>query len=65
MSADGLSEREREVARLVATGLSNKEIATRLHVSVRTVESHVRHALTKVGLVNRMQLANWIRQRNQ
>jgi non-specific serine/threonine protein kinase len=65
VSADGLSEREREVATLVAEGLSNKEIATRLHVSVRTVESHVRHMLTKAGLVNRTQLANWIRQRNQ
>ena len=64
VSADGLSEREREVARLVAKGLSNKEIATRLHVSVRTVESHVRHVLTKVGLGNRTQLANWVRQRN-
>jgi DNA-binding NarL/FixJ family response regulator len=60
-----LSEREREVATLAAEGLSNKEIATRLHVSVRTVESHIRHVLTKVGLVNRLQLANWIRQRNQ
>jgi predicted ATPase/DNA-binding CsgD family transcriptional regulator len=65
VSADGLSEREREVARLAAEGLSNKEIAARLHVSVRTVESHIRHTLTKAGLVNRTQLANWIRQRNQ
>jgi non-specific serine/threonine protein kinase len=65
VSADGLSEREREVAGLVADGLSNKEIAARLHLSVRTVESHVRHVLTKVGLVNRTQLANWVRQRNQ
>ncbi|HEV2069683.1 MAG TPA: helix-turn-helix transcriptional regulator, partial [Acidimicrobiales bacterium] len=65
VSPDGLSEREREVARLVAKGLSNKEIATRLHVSVRTVESHIRHVLTKIGGVNRTQLANWMRQRNQ
>jgi DNA-binding NarL/FixJ family response regulator len=60
-----LSEREREVATLAAEGLSNKEIANRLHVSVRTVESHIRHVLTKIGLANRIQLANWMRQRNQ
>ena len=65
VSPDGLSEREREVATLAAEGLSNKEIANRLHVSVRTVESHIRHVLTKVGLANRIQLANWMRQRNQ
>jgi non-specific serine/threonine protein kinase len=64
-SADGLSVREREVASLVAHGLSNKEIAGRLHLSVRTVESHIRHMLTKLGLVNRTQLANWMRQRTQ
>jgi predicted ATPase/DNA-binding CsgD family transcriptional regulator len=64
-SAEGLSVREREVAELVAHGLSNKEIAARLHLSVRTVESHVRHMLTKVGLVNRTQLAGWIRERRQ
>jgi non-specific serine/threonine protein kinase len=65
VSANGLSEREREVAALAAEGLSNKEIATRLHLSVRTVESHIRHVLTKIGLVNRVQLAAWLRQRNQ
>jgi non-specific serine/threonine protein kinase len=62
-SHDSLSAREREVARLVAGGLSNKEIASRLHLSVRTVESHVRHALTKTGFVNRTQLATWARER--
>jgi non-specific serine/threonine protein kinase len=55
----GLSAREFEVVGLVADGLSNKEIAARLQVSVRTVESHVRHALAKVGLENRTQLAAW------
>lgn len=64
-SADGLSGREREVAELVARGLSNKEIAARLHLSVRTVESHIRHVLTKVGLGNRTQLASWMLQRKQ
>jgi DNA-binding CsgD family transcriptional regulator len=61
----GLSAREVEVARLVAEGLANKQIASRLHLSVRTVESHVRHTLTKVGLENRTQLATWARERIQ
>lgn len=61
----GLSERELEVARLVAQGLPNKAIATRLHLSVRTVESHVRNSLGKVGIENRTQLATWARQRIQ
>jgi predicted ATPase/DNA-binding CsgD family transcriptional regulator len=61
----GLSRRELEVAELVANGLANKAIAQRLHLSVRTVESHVRHALTKLGLHNRTQLATWTRERIQ
>src|SRR5260370_30709349 len=61
----GLSAREVEVARLVAEGLSNKGIAARLHLSGRTVESHVRHALAKVGLENRTQLATWAGERIQ
>jgi non-specific serine/threonine protein kinase len=62
-SADGLSARELEVARLVAGGLANKAIAARLHLSVRTVEVHVRHALAKLGLENRTQLATWASER--
>jgi predicted ATPase/DNA-binding CsgD family transcriptional regulator len=61
----GLSGREVAIGRLVAEGLSNKLIATRLHLSVRTVESHVRHALAKAGLENRTQLATWVRERIQ
>lgn len=64
-SAAGLSARELEVAGLVADGLANKAIAARLHLSVRTIESHVRHALAKVGLDNRTQLATWARERIQ
>jgi non-specific serine/threonine protein kinase len=60
---DGLSVREREVARLVAEGLTNKAIAARLHLSVRTIESHIHHALTKTGLINRTQLATWAHER--
>jgi non-specific serine/threonine protein kinase len=63
--AGGLSARELEIARLVADGLSNKAIAARVHLSVRTVESHVRHALQKLGLENRTQLANWSREQVQ
>jgi predicted ATPase/DNA-binding CsgD family transcriptional regulator len=64
-SPSGLSRRELDVAELVADGLANKAIAERLHLSVRTVESHVRHALTKLGLDNRTQLATWARERIQ
>jgi predicted ATPase/DNA-binding CsgD family transcriptional regulator len=61
----GLSTRELEVVRLVADGLANKAIATQLQLSVRTVESHVRHVLAKTGLSNRTQLAKWAREHNQ
>jgi non-specific serine/threonine protein kinase len=59
----GLSAREFEVVDLVAEGLANKAIAARLHLSARTVEVHVRHALAKLGLENRTQLATWARER--
>lgn len=60
-----LSVRELEVVRLVADGLANKAIAAQLHLSVRTVESHVRHALAKARLSNRTQLATWAREHIQ
>jgi len=65
ISTGGVSIRELEVARLVAEGFTNKQIAARLHLSVRTVESHVRSALMKAGLVNRTQLATWAKDRTQ
>ncbi|HJR44567.1 MAG TPA: HD domain-containing phosphohydrolase [Actinomycetota bacterium] len=49
----GLSSREVEVLRLVAAGLSNPEIAGRLHISRRTAEHHVQHIYTKIGLATR------------
>jgi DNA-binding CsgD family transcriptional regulator len=52
-----LTRREREVAELVAQGLTNKQIAARLVISPRTVESHVENVLTKLGFTNRTQLA--------
>ncbi|MEJ2860395.1 ATP-binding protein [Actinomycetospora flava] len=57
--AGSLTARERETVALVATGLANREVAARLVVSERTVESHVRNALAKLGLHNRTQLAAW------
>jgi DNA-binding NarL/FixJ family response regulator len=54
---DGLSAREREVAGLVAQGLTNKQVAAALHLSERTVESHVAHCLRKLGVTSRTQLA--------
>ena len=59
----GLSEREYEVARLVAQALTNQQIAERLFLSVRTVESHVRSTLTKLGLTSRTQIAVWLHDR--
>jgi DNA-binding NarL/FixJ family response regulator len=54
-----LSSREAEVARLVAEGLSNRQIAERLFISERTAENHVRHILTKLGFATRSQIAAW------
>ena len=52
-----LTASERRVVELAATGLPNKEIAGRLHVSVYTVEAHLSHAYAKLGVRSRAQLA--------
>lgn len=57
-----LTPRERQVAALVADGESNKAIARRLFVSIRTVEAHVQNALVKLGLRSRTELALWYRE---
>jgi DNA-binding NarL/FixJ family response regulator len=54
-----LTAREREIVTLVADGLANRAIAERLVLSERTVETHVRNALTKLDLANRTQLTAW------
>jgi DNA-binding CsgD family transcriptional regulator/tetratricopeptide (TPR) repeat protein len=55
-----LSQREWDVAALVARGLTNRQIADALVVGVRTAESHVASALAKLGLATRVQLAAWM-----
>src|SRR6266540_2530040 len=55
-----LGKREADVARLVADGLSNKQIGARLFISERTVDSHVRSILNKLGFNSRAQIAGWM-----
>ena len=55
-----LTDRELEVAALVAEGLTNKEVATRLRLSVRTAENHLLNVMNKLGLDNRAQVAAWV-----
>jgi predicted ATPase/DNA-binding CsgD family transcriptional regulator len=57
---DPLGRREAEVAALVAAGLTNKQIAARLFISERTVDSHVRSILNKLGFQSRAQIAAWV-----
>jgi DNA-binding CsgD family transcriptional regulator len=54
-----LGRRESQVAQLVAEGCTNKEIGARLFLSERTVESHVRNTLNKLGFSKRAQIAAW------
>jgi len=55
-----LTRRETEVTRLVADGLTNREIAQRLVLSVRTVETHIDRVLGKLDFHSRTQLAAWV-----
>lgn len=56
---DRLSQREREVLRLIARGYAYKEIAKELFISIKTVETHVSSVLRKLQLSNRHQLSRW------
>ena len=58
-----LTGRESEVARLIAGGLTNGEIAARLRISERTVDAHVEHIRNKLGLRTRTQIAVWAKER--
>jgi len=55
-----LTVREYEVARLIAAGLTNAEIAAELSVSPRTVSAHVEHVLAKLGAARRTEIASWV-----
>ena len=55
-----LGRRQAQVARLVAEGLSNKQIGARLFISEHTVDSHVRTILNKLGFASRTEIASWI-----
>ncbi|KRA37740.1 MULTISPECIES: LuxR C-terminal-related transcriptional regulator [unclassified Nocardioides] len=55
-----LTPRERQIAELVATGATNKDIASTLVISKRTAETHVEHILTKLGFTNRGQISAWV-----
>ena len=59
-STTPLSKREFEIAELVAQGLSNKEIATRVFLSERTIETHVSNILDKLAVNSRVEISSWV-----
>ncbi|ONI91804.1 hypothetical protein ALI22I_06875 [Saccharothrix sp. ALI-22-I] len=59
---DVLTRREWEIAELIAEGLTNRQIAARLVISVRTAETHAEHILVKLGFGSRTQVAVWVAQ---
>ncbi|GAB2814661.1 hypothetical protein GCM10022221_10670 [Actinocorallia aurea] len=59
-SRSALTPRQREIATLVAAGLSNRQIGERLAIAKRTVDSHVEQILSKLGFGSRAQVAAWI-----
>ena len=61
---DSLTAREREVLRYIARGYTYKEVATELHISVKTVETHVSAVLRKLQLSNRYELTRWASDRS-
>jgi two-component system, NarL family, response regulator DevR len=63
LNAVRMTERERAVFDLIADGLSNKEIAQRLHLATNTVKGHVHNILEKLALHTRLQIAAYARSR--
>ena len=60
---DQLTPREGDVLLLIARGYTYKEVAAKLHLSVKTVETHVSNVLRKLQLSNRAELTRWAAQR--
>jgi len=58
-----LSARERQVSAMLAAGQTNRQIATRLGVSIRTVDAHVEHVRNKLGFHSRAEIATWVASR--
>jgi two-component system response regulator NreC len=58
-SLDGLTQREREVLKLIAEGLTNQEIGKRLYISIKTVQTHRAHILAKLNLHDRTELVRY------
>jgi DNA-binding NarL/FixJ family response regulator len=58
-----LTAREKEVIDLISEGLSNKEIALRLHIATHTVKSHIHNILEKLALGSRLQIAAFVRKK--
>ena len=57
-----MTKRERQVVNLISEGVGNKQIATRLHISIHTVKSHVRNVMEKLALHTRLQIAAYAHQ---
>jgi DNA-binding CsgD family transcriptional regulator/putative methionine-R-sulfoxide reductase with GAF domain len=62
LKLESLTPREREVLRNVIAGISNKEIAQELKIKVNTVETHLRHIFTKLGVQSRTEAMAWVEQ---
>ena len=62
---EALTEAESRVATAVSRGLSNKEIAAELEISVRTVENHISHILDKKGFSNRVEIARYVLEKKE
>ncbi|HEY5419940.1 MAG TPA: LuxR C-terminal-related transcriptional regulator, partial [Marmoricola sp.] len=60
---DRLSQREREVMRLIARGYAYKEVASELFISIKTVETHMSSVLRKLQLSSRHELTRWANER--